>query len=126
MTINQFDSDSMVRIAEQVARLERMYWNLVAEFRRLDQRNRYGPGRKDLVRFTLDNALTTAEASESATITNQFGRGRNADTGTTITVHNLETNSAGVYVFEGDSGDAGWAYWGGNGNDYYILMIECP
>jgi hypothetical protein len=82
------------------------------------------PGYKSLVRFTLDNALTTSEASESATITDQYGLGNDNDE-TAITVHNLLTHTAGVYVFEGDASDAGLALWD-SAQNYRIIMMECP
>lgn len=75
-------------------------------------------------RFTLDSALTTADASVAATITSQRGPGTEHPD-TAITVHNLETSSAGTYVFEGDSGDAGWAEWDSE-TDWDIENMECP
>lgn len=81
---------------------------------------------KSLVRFTLDSALTTSDASQTATITNQYGPGVDNTTASGgITVHNLETSSAGTFVFEGNSGDAGLAMWDETTN-YRIIQIECP
>ena len=79
---------------------------------------------KPWCRFTLSNALTTSEASNAAVITNQYGPGR--DNTTSITVHNLLTHAAGVYLFYGDSGDAGLARWRGDGTNYIIVQLECP
>lgn len=85
-----------------------------------------GPAVKQpLVRFTLNAVLATTEASETATITHQYGPGMKADTGASITVHNLLTHTAGTYTFEGDSGDAGWARWH-KATDYIIINMECP
>ena len=82
--------------------------------------------RKPLVRFTLSAALATSDASKTATITNQFGFGCDGTTSSgAITVHNLLTASSGVYVFDGDSGDAGLAMWD-SGTNYRILQMECP
>lgn len=83
--------------------------------------NRFGNQR--LVRFTLSAALTTSDATKSATITNQYGPGVAATT-TTITVHNLAT-SGGAYVFSGASGAAGLALWD-SGTNYRIIQMECP
>lgn len=81
---------------------------------------------RSLVRFTLDSALTTSDASQTATITNQYGPGVDNTTASGgITVHNLETSSAGTFVFEGNSGDAGLAMWDETTN-YRIIQIECP
>ena len=81
---------------------------------------------KSLVRFTLNSALTTSDASKTATITNQYGPGVDNTTASGgITVHNLETSSAGTFVFEGNSGDAGLAMWDETTN-YRIIQIECP
>ena len=82
--------------------------------------------RKPLVRFTLDSALTTTQASKAATVAagEQYGPGRDADD-LSITVHNLLTKTASVYLFEGDSGDAGLAFWDSDQN-YRIIQMECP
>lgn len=81
---------------------------------------------RSLVRFTLNSALTTSDASQTATITNQYGPGVDNTTASGgITVHNLETSSAGTFVFEGNSGDAGLAMWDETTN-YRIIQIECP
>jgi len=79
---------------------------------------------KRLCRFTLDAALATSDASKAATITTQYGEGTSHST-TAITVHNLLTHTAGTYVFEGDSGDAGLAYFNSSGN-WVIIQMECP
>lgn len=81
---------------------------------------------KSLVRFTLSSALATSDASKTATITNQYGFGVDNTTASGgITVHNLLTSTGGVYVFEGDSGDAGLAMWD-QGTNYRIIQMECP
>ena len=82
---------------------------------------------KPIIDFALTAALGTNEASESATIVAQFGHGRsnpNTSSGA-ITVYNLETSTAGVYLFEGVSGAKGRAAWD-SGNNYRILNMECP
>lgn len=81
---------------------------------------------KPLVRFTLSAALTTSDASKSATITNQYGPGTDNTTSSGgITVHNMLTSTGGVYLFEGDSSDAGLAMWD-SGTNYRIIQMECP
>lgn len=81
---------------------------------------------KPLVRFTLAAAMTTSEASKSATITAQYGPGQdNTTSAGGITVHNMLTSTGGVYLFEGDSGDAGLAQWD-SGTNYRIVNMECP
>jgi len=83
-------------------------------------------GRKKLVRFTFAQALTTSDASKTATITNQYGPGIDGPTGAgAITVYNLLTHTGGVYEFAGDIGDAGLAYHD-SGNNYRIIIPECP
>ena len=80
---------------------------------------------KSLVRFTLDAALTTADASQTATITDQYGPGVDNTTASGgIIVHNMETSAAGTYMFEGNLNDAGLAMWD-QGTDYRIIQIEC-
>lgn len=80
---------------------------------------------KTLVRFTLDVALTTADASQTATITDQYGMGVDNTTASGgIIAHNMETSAAGTYMFEGNVGDAGLAIWDRD-NEYRIIQIEC-
>lgn len=79
--------------------------------------------KKPLVRFTLNAALATTDSSKAATITNQYGPG--TDNSTSITVYNLADNTGSAYVFEGDSGDAGLAFWD-SGTNYRIIQMECP
>jgi hypothetical protein len=78
-----------------------------------------GEEKKRLCRFTLDDDLTTSDASQDATIITQYGQGVE-HTATAITVYNLETSSAGVYLFAGDSGDAGLAYY--DEDDHWIIL----
>jgi len=122
-TVQTFDDDSMGRIAEQVARLERMYWNLQQELRALGLKHRHGRGKKRLVRFTLDGALTTADSDQLATVTDQFGPGRLHNVANAITALNLETSTGGVYQWSGASGDAGLAYWHED-DTYQIVWME--
>lgn len=81
---------------------------------------------KPLVRFTLGSALTLSDASKTATVTHQYGVGKDqVTTANGITVHNLETHTSGSYVFEGDASDAGLAMLDA-GTDYRIIQMECP
>lgn len=83
-------------------------------------------GRKKLVRFTFAQAMTTADASKTATLTDQYGPGVAGHGGAgAVVVHNLLTHTDGVYEFEGDVGDAGLAYHD-SGNNYRIIIPECP
>jgi hypothetical protein len=79
---------------------------------------------KRLVRFTLSATMTTSDESKAATIVNQYGPGID-HAETAITVKNMLTHVAGVYLFEGDSGDAGLAMWD-SGTTFIIIMMECP
>lgn len=78
---------------------------------------------KPLVRFTLGGALSTSDATASASITAQYGPG--VDNSTSITVRNIETSTASQYIFEGASGAAGIAGWDFS-QTYQILQLECP
>lgn len=81
---------------------------------------------RTLVRFTLDFALTTSDSVQTATLTDQYGMGVDNDTSAgAALVYNMETSSAGTYLFEGNSGDAGLAIWDKD-NQYRIIQIECP
>lgn len=79
-------------------------------------------GIKPLIRFTLGGALTINDASVSGTAQSHYGQG--VDGPTSVTLYNLETASAGTYVFAGDSGDAGWAIFD-QGSSYMIIQLEC-
>jgi len=83
-----------------------------------------GQLKKQHCRFTLGGALATTDASQSATIQTQYGPGVDHPS-TSITVRNLLTHTAGTYVFEGDSGDAGIAMYD-SGTTWNIIQMECP
>lgn len=83
-----------------------------------------GLGYKKLCRFVLDAALATSDPSGSGLLTNQYGDGTAHSTGA-ITVGNLLTRTADVYLFEGTSGAAGLAYYT-TGTAWRILNMECP
>lgn len=74
---------------------------------------------KPIVRFTLGGALTKSTASQSATITHQYGPG--TDNSTSITVHNLDLGQH--YHFEGESGGVGLARHD-TGTNYRVLVME--
>jgi len=87
---------------------------------------------KPAARVIFNATMTTTTASASCTITAQ-STGDN-DTGqygpgllnvTAVTCHNMETHTAGTYLFEANIGDAGLAVhdWG---DEYYLLQVECP
>lgn len=78
---------------------------------------------KPLADFSLGSAMTTSDASKSATIQNQYGPGK--DNSTSITVYNMATSTGGTYVFEGASGARGLALWD-SGTNYRIIQMECP
>jgi hypothetical protein len=80
---------------------------------------------KDWARATADAAYTTASATVAGTLTNQYGFGPDHDD-TSVTLHNLETKTAGLYVFSGASGSACWAKYSGYDDDWLIVITECP
>jgi hypothetical protein len=96
---------------------------------------------KHLCRFELIGNLTTGMPQQYATMTNEYGEGishtTNQDqtgtgTGTgadgTIIVENTETHAADVYIFYGDSGFAGLAYYDRTeaGIEHWIIVnMEC-
>lgn len=82
-------------------------------------------GLKPLCRFVLTAALATSDETKTATITHQLGAGA-AHITTDITVHNLGSHAGGSYVFAGDSGDAGYAFWNPHNKGWYIIQMECP
>lgn len=77
------------------------------------------------IRFFLSAALATSDASKTATIQNQWGRGiDNTTSSAAITVHNPETSTGSVYQFEGASGAMGLADHD-YGTNYIIKQMEC-
>lgn len=80
---------------------------------------------KTKCRFTLDAALATTDESKAATIQQQFGYGTD-HASTSITVYNFLTHTANTYLYEGDSGDAGRAFYDPGGGKWYIDEMECP
>ena len=83
-------------------------------------------GLKEFCRFTLNADLSTSDATKAATITEQWGRGRDHSTASAITVHNLLSHAGGVYVFEGASGNAGIASYDPDLKAWRIIIPECP
>ena len=75
-------------------------------------------------RFTLGATLTTSDASKTGTIQTYYGFGKD-HASSTATFNNLLTHTAGTYVFEGASGDAGLAYYTGSGTTWQIVQMEC-
>ena len=84
-----------------------------------------GRGFKTFCRFTLGSALTTSEGTKAATITHQYGYGRNHPV-TAITVQNFLTASAGVYEYHGASGAAGKAFYDPVTKTWHIFDLQCP
>lgn len=82
-------------------------------------------GLRPLCRFTLNSNLGTSNASIAATITHQYGYGRE-HASTSVSVYNLLTHTAGTYAFAGDSGDAGYAYYDPGTQHWIIIQMECP
>lgn len=75
------------------------------------------------IEFELTEVLTTADADCTADVVDGFG-GDLPATGTGVTLLNLETSSAGTYVFAGASGAKGLAFHKG-GTTYQIFQLEC-
>ena len=80
---------------------------------------------KQFCRFKTTAAFTTASASVAGTIQTQQGLGKD-HASTSATFNNLADNTDSVYVFEGDSGDAGLAWYTGTGTIWQIVQMECP
>lgn len=83
-----------------------------------------GRGPRPICRFTLVGPLTTSSASQTATITHQLGPGRDHK-GTSITVQNFLTKTAGVYQYHGASGNAGKAFYNPADKTWHIFDMEC-
>jgi len=122
--INTLTEDSVRKLANVVHRQELEIQTLhrrLAAFRSELATEHYKP----FCRFTLNAALAVTDVSKAATIVTQYGDGLQHQS-TSITVYNLLTHTAGSYVFEGDSGDAGIAAFDKASGNWYILQMECP
>ena len=82
-------------------------------------------GFKPVCRFTLSAALATSDATKAATITQQYGYGRD-HASTSITLQNFLTKTAGVYEYHGASGAAGKAFYDPKEKKWHIFDMECP
>ena len=80
---------------------------------------------KPLIRFTLAEELTSADATVTADILEQFGPGASHAITEDITVRNYETSGSGVYRWEGVSGAVGLAVWNET-SEFVIIDLECP
>ena len=79
-------------------------------------------GKAKWIRFSLDGALLTTDASQASCQVEDFWQG--STPGATVTVWNM-TASAN-YVFEGDAGDMGLATLDDIDDKYRIVQMECP
>lgn len=76
------------------------------------------------IEFHLTAALATTDASKGAHVVSGYGPGLPAAE-TAVTVLNLLTATASVYVFEGANGAKGLAVHKG-GTNYQIFQMQCP
>jgi hypothetical protein len=76
-------------------------------------------------RFKTTASFTTSSASVAGTIQAMYGMGRAHGTTTGRTFYNLADNTDSAYIFEGGSGDAGFAVWD-SGSNWRIIQMECP
>lgn len=84
----------------------------------------YSHAVKDWARATFNTALTSATATVAGTLVTQYGSGAD-HTDTSVTLHNLETSTPGLYVFSGVSGAACWAKYAGYGDHWLIVIPQC-
>lgn len=79
---------------------------------------------KQLIRFSLDEALAKTDASADASIEYQVGSG-SSHTATTITVKNPADDTNGDYTYAGAIGATGWAIWDTEA-EFWIIDVDCP
>jgi len=123
-TISVLSDESLQALKRDHERLRYEVRELRVMLRAL-QSQQQDDGRKLFCRFTLDSALTTAQATKSATITNQYGYGID-HASTSITVQNFLTATAGVYEYHGASGAAGKAFYDRVEKKWHIFDLQCP
>lgn len=78
-----------------------------------------------LCRFDAGAAFDSTDSSVSGTIQSYIGFGAN-HASTSATFNNLADNTDSAYIFEGDSGDSGLAFYTGSGTTWQIIQMECP
>ena len=74
--------------------------------------------------FEASETFTVTESTIDGLIILDFGPGT-AHSSSGATFYNVETHTAGVYIFEGDEGDRGVAAYTGTDDDWYIIQFEC-
>ncbi len=79
----------------------------------------------DRVRVTVNADFDSGDASVAATV-QSVRNGARAEVNDVITVQNHPTHTAGVYLFEGDSGDVFTAVWSEIHSQWDLIQGECP
>lgn len=73
-----------------------------------------------LIEFALGGALTTSTASVASCTVDNYMQGRSP--GSTVTVYNKSASTG--YIFEGASGNKGWAAYDDRADKYRITQME--
>lgn len=113
---NPFDSKIKVDTNVVFQVIEDRYGNFW-----VSERVRY----KDWCRFTLDSDLSHSDTYQDATIEAQWGYGFDHPS-TSIDVYNMKTHTPSYFVYEGDSGDYGYAQYDPQNDKWWINPTECP
>ena len=75
------------------------------------------------IEFELTEDIETSDASAAASVVSGYGPGLPAAS-TAVTILNLATDTASVYMFEGSSGAHGLAMYKG-GTTYQAWQLNC-
>lgn len=121
-TIRTFSDDS-------IAALKRDHERLRYEVRELRVQLRAAlsaleSGLRLFVRFELSASLAKTDASKSATIVGQYGRGGKHKT--SITVYNPADATNSNYTYSGANGASGWAFYDPIEQKFWIFDMDCP
>lgn len=124
--VRTLTDESLQRVQAVVLRLERQVQNLLQ--RQAVMRAAWQSQLGDTFlgcRYELDEELTGSDATVDATIVYLVGAGRNK-AGDSITLHNPQTDAAGVYQYWGIENARGWAVWNYRQQRWEIWDIQCP
>ena len=121
-TIKTFSDDSLAALKRDHERLRYEVRQLRVQLRAA--MSALESGLRGDVRFVLAAGLAKTDASKTATIIGQYGRGGSHKT--SITVNNPADATNGNYTYAGASGASGWAFYDPIEKKFWIFDMDCP
>ena len=104
------------------AEVRNMAWRLRAYLQAFDDQE---VALKEWGRATFDADFNESDGSVAGTLTHQYGTGKDHED-TDIMLINLETDTAGLFVFRGNEDGACWCRYTGFENHWILVIPQCP